>query len=224
MSYPSTGGQYGLQRPRRTPLLLAALAGFVVAVLVAVILYFTGALPTKDSSSIGDVSTDAVALPATVGPYVRFQDAKVNQQSRAASLVARSRLSDTRTAQSLAKAHAGAGAAVQTYSDEQLGVTFQIWAVRSASPGLVVPFQDAKSLGLAVPPLRTQRFGAVTCEISTQATPIGQTPRPDAVFTQACLRTGSELTVIFYGGGSGELTHHPEQCAKLVDQVWGRLG
>jgi hypothetical protein len=57
-------------------------------------------------------------LPDTLGTFVRFADANLNKSARAAKVVANARNSDARTASALSKAQHGAGAAVQTYTDQ----------------------------------------------------------------------------------------------------------
>ncbi|HZZ97407.1 MAG TPA: hypothetical protein VFE19_10335 [Jatrophihabitantaceae bacterium] len=57
-------------------------------------------------------------MPDTLGTFVRFADANLNKSARAAKVVANARNSDARTASALSKAQHGAGAAVQTYTDQ----------------------------------------------------------------------------------------------------------
>ena len=182
-----------------------------------------GVLPSKDDSGTGGTSTTSIALPKTLGRYVRFEDAKLSHSSRAAKAVANEKTSDAKTASALSAAHDGAGAAVQTYTDQQLLTTVAAWAVRGPTPRPVVAYVDAKYLGVALPPHQIKKVGSSYCSISTtQQTPAGQKPPADALHTDYCQRSSGSLTVIVYAY-SGGLSQHPDQVAALVDQVWSSI-
>src|SRR3954470_9515334 len=111
---PATGGN------KRT--LLAFVAGFVVAGLIAVVLGLAGVLPDSDDDGNAGAtsSTEPVDLPASIGTYRRFADAPAHRQARAATVVSSQKANDAATAKALSQAHDGAGAAVQTYADDSL--------------------------------------------------------------------------------------------------------
>jgi hypothetical protein len=202
--------------------LLGVIAGVLAAAIVAVVLYFLGALPSKDNAD--HTSTASISLPAAVGTFVRFEDASPNQNARAKKSVAYSEKVDQRSATALSSAYGGAGAAQQTYADDTLGSTFTVRAVRAATPQPFVGYQDPSYLGLATAPTEVRTYGPVRCLIAySPPTPAASTPPASSVLTQSCQRTSGKLTVILSATGAGELSHQPERCAALVDEVWAKL-
>lgn len=207
--------------PARGPLVLAALGGFVLAAVIALVLWATGVFDS--GSSDGGSSDASISLPAKVGSYVRFQDVTLNKQPRAKAVVANNEQSDARTAAALSRAYGGAGAAVQTYADQKLATTFTVWAVRARTPDPVVGYEDAKFLGLAVATDTVQHIGPVTCQLHNNATPAGKLPAKDAATVVLCQRTSESLTVVVRnvsGVGTPALNNSPNGVAAVVDQVW----
>jgi hypothetical protein len=208
----------------RRPLFLAGAAGFALAAVIAIVLAVAGVLPGDDDSGTGGTSSAAIALPKTLGTFVRFADVKLNKSARAAKSVANEKNSDAKTASALSAAYDGAGAAVQVYADQKLVTTLAAWAVRGPTPRPMVPYVDAKYLGLALPPHEIKKVGSSYCSISTiQQTPAGQKPPAHATHTDYCQRSSDSLTVTVYAYGDSPFSQHPDQVVRLVDRVWSSV-
>jgi hypothetical protein len=204
----------------RGPLVGAAAGGFVLAAVLALVLGLLGWWP--GSASGGSGSSAALSLPASVGDYRRFADIPKNKEAGAATAVRNAVQNDADTAAALSKAHDGAGAAVQTYGNDKLDGFFSVWAVRDASPDLVVRVQDADFLGLEMPSRQVEQFGKVSCIVSYDSIPKGQPVREDATHTEQCQRSDGGLTVTVISP-TPEIGNEPQAVVALVDQVWGAL-
>lgn len=168
-------------------------------------------------------SDKEVAVPAKLGDYVKFADAKFNEDADAKTAVERTTTWSARSAERLSESFDGAKAAIQVYSDDQHDATFTLQVVRATSPyPIYVPYTDAKELGLARPQREEKQFGDVSCELRNQLTPAGKQPAKDGTATASCRRTESGLTVEITNV-SGELSSQPEQVAKLVDEAWSSI-
>ena len=225
-AYGSQPPTYGAQpaqpsgRSGRGRLLLAAVAGFVVAAVIGAVLVATGVAHFGSSSG---PSTAPLSMPASLGAYVRFSDARVNQQERAAQAVAYRRGDDARTAQELSAAHAGAAAAVQSYADQKLLIQFSVWAVRDETPRPVVFDVTAKESGTAQPYKQVKKIGSAYCELTTtKFATYGSKPPPNSQVASLCQRSEPGLTVSIVGG-SPPLFNHPSQVVALLDEAWAQL-
>jgi hypothetical protein len=214
---PVTAPRYG-----RRVLVGAAACGFVLAIALGLLLGAVGWWPgTGSSGGIGGWSAASVSLPARLGDYQRFADLR-GSDPRGAGSAANTATQDAASAAGLAAAYHGAGAAVQTYGDQNLETIFVVNVVRADSPDLYVRTVDADYLGLAVPPRRVEQFGAVACAVGYDPVPKDQPVPSDAAHTEQCQRSGAGLTVNV-AQVTGDLGSRPSQVATLVDQVWSAL-
>lgn len=197
---------------------MGAAGGFVLALVLALALGLAGWWP--GSAAGGSPSSAAVSLPARLGGYTRFADIPKNQVPQAASAVRNANVGDATTTAALSAAYRGAGAAVRTYGDDDLLTFFSVWVVRAGSPGLVVRFQDAEFLGLAVASRRVEDFGEVSCIVSYDPVIKGQPVREQATHTEQCQRSDAGMTVTVIAP-TQDLAHRPREVAALVNQVWG---
>lgn len=170
-----------------------------------------------------DSSDKEIAAPAKVGDYVKFADAKLNQQTQGKSNVERTTSWNAKSAERLSASFDGAAAVVETYSDDRFENAFVLSAVRATSPfPIYVPYTDPKYLKIAKPQNEEQRFGEVSCSVFNQITAEGQQPKPDSVITVICRRTAPGLTVEI-ANITGDLQQQPKAVAGLVDAAWQEL-
>ena len=204
-------------------LIAGVAAGFVAAAVICVALAAGGALPgqQKDSDGSGG-STAAISLPTHFLTYARLADVPVNKSDAGRKNAAAKDADDRKTAAALSAANHGAGAAVQSYGSDDLQTLFSVWAVRTATPAPVVEVASPERLGLAVAPDAVQSFGAVFCAIHYDSIVKGQPITPEHTYTRICQRSSSSLTVIVYTP-NGDVVHHPDQIAAIVNAVWADL-
>jgi hypothetical protein len=112
---------------------------------------------------------------------------------------------------------------VESYASPDLLTMFSLIAVRASAPGLIVLYQDPKYLQLARAPTELLTFGATTCQVQNDPTPIGKKPAADSVHVIQCQRTGPHLTVRLASVASDELGSKPSAAAAVVDQAWQAL-
>jgi hypothetical protein len=201
-------------RPVRAPLYVAAGVGLVIGALVVGLLWLT----VGDSDDGVGGSSTPVTAPAKLGDYQRFADVPGNTSGPGKAAADRTTAWDRQTAQRISDAYHGAAATVQTYTTADLRVIFSVQIVRADSPGLFVPFQDPKTLGLAAPNQDVKTFGAVQCVVHIQSQ-AAENPGPIQVVGTDCQRTGGGLTVRIPTAG-GDLGEHPDQVAAVVDEVF----
>ncbi|WP_290060002.1 hypothetical protein [Amycolatopsis solani] len=202
--------------PPRTHPVFAGLVGVIVgAVLVGV--------PWLALSLLGGPSGGALTAPATLGGLARAQDALAKfgvEESK--GQVARVDKADRETAARTSAAYGGAGAVVQQYQDAGLERSFQLIAVRAASPELVAPYEDAEALDLAAPGTELVRTGAVQCLVHHDPEPAGSPPDPDRSSVLSCQRSGPDLTVTVRCL-SAEGNRDPRELAGIVEEAWKEL-
>lgn len=204
-------------RPSRALFYVVGGAGLVVGALIVGVLWLTlGAGGGFDGDSA------AVTAPAKVGDYQRFADLPMSQRDPGKATADRYAAWNKQTAQSLSAAYDGAAATVESYASDDLRVIFTMHVVHATAPGLYVPYQDPKVLGLKTPDQYVQTFGAVQCIVHVQPAPIESDSEPKVVATD-CQRTGGGLTVRIPTTG-GDLGEHPDQVAALVDQAFAAVG
>lgn len=199
----------------RRPLLLAALAGFLVAAVLAGVLVAAGVFDGGDATS-----TASISLPDKVDTFVSFDQVKSNQANSLKRVVAYRLKADSKTAAELSAAHNGAGAAVQTYASEDLLTLFEIWAVRAPTTRPVLPYEDAAFLGLAQPQNVVRQYGRTWCALSSEPVAASQKPKANSYFATTCVRSDDHLSVIYSGGGENDFSSDPARVAKAVDEIW----
>ncbi|WP_460529323.1 hypothetical protein [Flindersiella endophytica] len=199
--------------------LLAGLVGLVLGGLIV------GAAWLATAGRAGDLdgSSDDVALPAKVGSYTRFADAKLNQQPNAKDTVKRINTWNAESAKRLSASYGGAAAAVETYSDDTYENAFTVYVVRATSPFPVfVRYEDPKVTQLARPQNEERRFGEVSCQVVNDPTQRGQRPGPESAHVIDCRRSLPGLTVDIVGP-IGDVGTQPDRIAGLVDEVWSQV-
>ena len=202
----------------RVPLYVAAGVGLVVGALVVGVLWLT--IGGSDDGVAG--SSAPVTAPAKVGQYQRFADVPGNASGPGKTTAERTSAWDSQTAQRISAAYDGAAATVQTYATADLSVIFQVQVVRANAPGLYVPYQDPKTLGLAEPEQDVKTFGAVQCIVHVQPR-AAESQAPTQVVATDCQRSGGGLTVRIPAAG-GTIGEHPDQVAAVVDEVFTAIG
>jgi hypothetical protein len=199
--------------------LLAGLVGLVVGGLIVGAAW----LATAGQGGDFDGSTAEVALPAKVGSYPRFADAKINEQENAKATVERTKKWNAESAKRLSTSYAGAAAAVETYSDDTYQNSFTVYVVRATSPFPVfVRYEDPKVLQVVRPPNEERRYGEVSCQVVNEPTAKGGKPGPESAHVVDCRRTEQGLTVDIVAA-TGDLGTRPDQVASLVDDVWSQV-
>lgn len=160
-------------------------------------------------------SSSSVAAPERLSDYVPQDRAKVYARNDDGRTVAQRRADwDRRSGERLSAAHDGAGAVVQTYSDDTAENSFMLEAVRAPVPfPPYVPYTDAKTLGLDHPLEELRTFGDVACLVRND---------PSQAYVMTCLRTEAGLTVQISHVG-GDLLQSPEKVAGLVADAWEEL-
>jgi hypothetical protein len=195
-------------------LVLAALAGLAVGALAIGGVWLGSGTGTP-------ISKRPVVAPPKIGELVSIDRLKLPDTVRP-DAVARTKDANERSSQRLSEAHGGAGAVVQVYTDQDLGlqVTLMIYRAPSAHP-LYVPFQDPQYIGMAKPSQTAEEFGEVSCVVRNDPTPAGQTPAPHSAHVDTCARTGALLTVEIHP--VGDLADDPPRVAALVNSAWNAV-
>lgn len=206
-------------KPSRVPLYVAGGVGLVVGALVVGVLWLT--VGSSGSGGLGG-SPGPVAAPAKLGTYQRFADIPSQATGNGKTVADRTNAWNARTAQLISGAYDGAAATVETYASADLQVIFTVEVVRASSPGLFVPYQDPKALGLAAPEQDVRRFGSVECIVRTQPTS-ENSDTPPPVIGADCQRSEGGLTVRIPSVG-GDLGEKPDQVAALVGQAFDAIG
>lgn len=187
---------------------LAALAGFLVAAAIFVVLVVIGVLRSNDGAT---PSRLPITLPRTIGNHAWAQvvQRKLSNGTHIGQQLANERLSAVKTAAALSAAHDGAGAAVQAYADPYLHSIYTVLAVRDATPPPVLGIESPRVLK-RVAPQRIERFGSSYCEVDAVQ------PSPVAEDVASCQRSSAGLTVIVLSGTAPD----PHEVVAFVDQVW----
>jgi len=164
-----------------------------------------------------------LALPASVGTYKQLSDVDRYRTGPGVKVSERLANWNTKSAERLSESHGGAAATARAYSDDELTVTFTLYAVRDGDLGKpFVPYQDPAELGLAKPLQELLTFGDVYCVVQNQTTVIGQEPAADSAQVLSCSRSAPGLTVQT-GPISGDLGKDPPAVARLIDEAWEAL-
>ena len=202
----------------RRPLLARPGATGLIGVLVGA---FLVGVPWLVLSLFGDgPSGRSLTAPDNLGGLSRAQEAIAKlDKTKGQSLIDRIEKTDRETGARVSAAYGGASAVVQQYQDDRLERSFQLTAVRAASPELVAPYEDATALGLAAPSTELVRVGAVQCLMHNDPTPAGSAPDPERSFVTSCQRTGPGLTVTIRSLGT-DSNRDPQEFAGIVEQAW----
>lgn len=160
-------------------------------------------------------SSSPLSAPERVADYVRFGDAAERiDRDNGQEVAARYRDWDQRSSERLTAAHDGAGAFVQSYSDENLEHSFTMEAVRAPVPyPPYAPYSDPEVLGVDRPVEELREFGNVGCLVRNETA---------QSYVTSCVRTSDDLTVQITHV-TGDLIDDPETVAKLVDTAWQEL-
>lgn len=207
---PPRGFPMPVPAPRRGSggVILAGVAGLVVGGLLVggAWLLFGG----DDGGSFAPISA-----PEGISGYSRYGDAAERiDRDRGKEVADRYRDWDQRSSERLSAAHDGAGAFVQTYTDDELEQTFTVEAVRAPAPyPPYAPYTDPEVLGMERPVEELREFGEVGCLVRNDTS---------RSFVTSCLRTDDDLTVRITHVG-GDLGEDPEAVAELVDAAWQEL-
>ncbi|WP_129669106.1 hypothetical protein [Phytoactinopolyspora endophytica] len=201
--------------------LVGALVGAAVVGLAWTVL---GSGAESSSEGLFDADGADITAPAEVGGYARIADVAVFQGQDGQENLEGAQTRNQRNAKRLSEAYGGAGAVVESYSDDEYDEAFSVKLFRATSPfPPFVAYEDAEELGLARPQSDVEVHGDVACVRHTvQVTPAGEEIDPASVITGSCLRTRSGLTVEITNV-TGDLSHDPEKVASLVDEVWSSV-
>jgi hypothetical protein len=186
------------------------IAGFVGLVIGAAVVGGAWLLFGNDGASSSPVSA-----PERISGYVRHGEAEVFDRNDSGKEVAQRRDDwDRRSGERLSESYDGSGAAVQTYTDDNVENTFTLELVRApVEDPPYVPYSDPEVLGTDRPLDEMRRFGDVACVLRND---------PGHTFVAACVRTGGELTVRI-SHVSGDLGQDPDKVAGLVDEAWDEV-
>lgn len=167
-------------------------------------------------------SSAAVLAPGSLGDLKSLHDASVQVAGdKGAANAQRQAADDVQSAKLLSTAYGGAAATVAHYADEELENIVTLFVVRADSPEPFVPYENLKELAEAVPQNELVRVGDVACVVfNSQFVKSGPEPT-DGVVTTLCQRSGNGLTVQVRVGG--DIQHHPDQVAALVDDAWASV-
>jgi len=192
----------------RGPMIVTGLAGLLVGALLV-----GGAWLLFGND---DASSSPIAAPKRLGDYVQQADTKINRTREQGREFGRKRADwDRRSSARLSEAHDGAGAVVQTYSNEDMDSFFALEVFREGAPfPPYVPYSDPKELGLDKPIDEVRMFGAVACVMRNES--------PDLSYVAACTRSDDELTVQVTRP-TGDLGEDPKAVAGLVETAWDEL-
>src|SRR5262245_4928148 len=103
--------------------------------------------------------------PAKLGDYVKFADAKFNNDADGKAAVERTTAWSAKSADRLSESYDGSASLVQLYSDDKQDSMFTVQMVRATAPyPIYVPYTDPKALGIVKPQREEKRFGDVSCE------------------------------------------------------------
>lgn len=163
----------------------------------------------------GGSSSSPISAPPRVSDYSPFGDAAERlDRDKGKEIADRYRDWDQRSSERLSDAYDGAGAVVQTYTDDNLEQSFTIEAVRASTPyPPYAPYSDPKVLGTDRPTEELREFGDVGCLIRND---------PSQSYVISCVRTDDNLTVRITHV-TGDLLEDPETVAELVDTAWQEL-
>ncbi|HVV17799.1 MAG TPA: hypothetical protein VHF06_00080 [Pseudonocardiaceae bacterium] len=173
--------------------------------------------PVPPGGGLGGSSS--ITTPNTIGSLSTLHDASAKMgNDKATANAQRVAADDAQSAQLLSRAYGGAAATVVHYADGQLANMAVLLVVRADSPEPYERYENLKELGLSVPQREVQHLGDVVCDVvNTVTVTSGQEPA-DGVQTAACQRTGDGLTVQVRP--IGDIAHHPDEVAALVDDAW----
>jgi hypothetical protein len=186
------------------------IAGFVGLVLGAAVVGGAWLLFGNDGASSSPISA-----PERISGYVRHGDAEAFGRNDTGKEVAQRRDDwDRRSGERLAESYDGAGATVQTYTDDDVETTFTLELLRApVEDPPYVPYSDPKVLGTDRPLDELRRIGDVDCVLRNNA---------DLSYVAICTRTDGELTVRI-SHVSGDLAEDPDKVAGLVETAWGEV-
>lgn len=163
----------------------------------------------------GGPSSAPISAPRRVSDYTPFGDAAERlDRDKGKAIADRYRDWDQRSSERLSAAYDGAGAFVQTYTDDNLEQSFTVEAVRAPTPyPPYAPYSDPKVLGMDRPTEELREFDDVGCLIRND---------PSQSYVISCVRTDDNLTVRITHV-TGDLLEDPETVAELVDTAWQEL-
>jgi hypothetical protein len=188
--------------------------------LAAVLVCLTMVVPNASSASAAG-SSPPIAAPAHIGPYaLQSANKTLTGDPLGKKIIAHLRLVNQHSTRDVSKAYGGAPAVVESYASADLLTMFSLIAVRASSPGLIVLYEDPKYLQLVRAPTELLTFGATSCQVQNDATPIGKKPTADSVHVFQCQRTGPHLTIRLAQFASDTLGSRPSAAAAVVDQAW----
>ena len=204
---PPRGFPTPVPRRGRGGAVLAGVAGLVVGGLLVGVAWLL----------LGDdgASSSPISAPARISGYMRYGDAAEGvDREKGREIADRYRDWDQRSSERLSAAHDGAGAFVQSYTDEGLEQSFTVEAVRAPAPyPPYAPYSDPEYLRMERPVEELREFGDVGCLVRND---------PSQSYVTSCVRTDDDLTVQITHVG-GDLLDDPEAVAKLVDAAWQEL-
>lgn len=210
--------------PLRNPLVSGVLGLVLGAVVVGVPALTLGGGSSGGSSGSGKGGGAALHAPAALGGMKPMAGLLHSTGGSGGGVTAAEMNSDAaESTQRLSAAYGGAPAAVLEYADAGLANFAILQAVRATSPGVYVPYENPAEIEAVRPIDQLITVGAVSCVITNELTPTGQTPSTDSLNVTSCQRTGSGLTVTVRPGGGGTLQHDPNQVAGLVNSAWNAL-
>lgn len=166
----------------------------------------------------GGSSTASLSAPSTLGSLLSYQNASARFGSRALANARQHADDDGQSTRLLSAAYGGAAALVAQYSDNELNSMASLLIVRADSPQPFALYENLKETGLAAPVNEVERFGAVSCLVQNVAIGSSATEPAQDVYASYCQRSGPGLTVQVRP--SGDISHHPDQIAALVDDAW----
>jgi hypothetical protein len=198
-----------------------------VAIVTGVIGLVVGALGVglpwllSGGSGLGG-SSSSITAPGSLGNLKSLHDASVQVAGdKGAANAQRQAADDAQSAKLLSTAYSGAAATVAHYADGQLEDIVALFAVRAESPEPFVQYENLKELEEGVPQNQLVRVGDVACVVyNSQFVKSGPEPT-EGVLTNLCQRSGNGMTVQIRP--SGDLQHHPDQVAALVDDAWAAV-
>lgn len=208
------------QRRRVPAALVAGVVGVVIGgVGVGVPWLLSGGGGGTDFGGGG--SSASISAPATLGSLQPLTTASAHLGASGSANARNIAADDDQSAKLLSTAYGGAAALVAHYSDDQLANLAILSVVRAASPQPYEAYENLKELGFSQPEKLTQQVGDVTCDVNNEPPVTSGTEPTDSVYVAYCQRTAPGLTVRVQV--TGDLQHHPDQVAGLVDSAWSTV-
>jgi hypothetical protein len=187
-------------------------AGLLLALAVGLglgaLLFGSGGSGSGTGGSAGAADARAIKLPESLGQFKDRIDVLAAHGKPSATSAQRANEAKLHsgTVAAYSKAFGGAAVDYRAYADSSFNHLFYVIAVRAHAPGLTVgPTEDLAAyrsfFRIAYPLEQVVQVGSVSCHVSWQTVPVGQTPAPDDEHSVGCQRTAGGVTV--FVGGSG---------------------